>query len=157
MADYTALKTEIAVDPLGRGYAAMTDAALAASLSAADRDGQSVDVPIAMVEEFLLINGLLAGVEALAEARPVTQASAAARSLTGLIHSTRLSVVTMSLSNTASQVGAMLAALVAGGALTHDQGNALLALAAQKISRAQEIGFGPIVMVPDLEHIRSLA
>ena len=157
MTNYEALKTEIATDPLNRGYAGMTDDALAASLSGVDRDGPTIDVPITAVEEFLLVNGLLAGVEALAEARPVTAVSAAARSLTGLIHSTRLAEITMTIPETASQVRTMLAALVAAGVLTQDQGDALMALASPKISRAQEIGFGPVAMAPDIAHVRSLA
>jgi hypothetical protein len=156
MADYEALKTEIATDPLSRGYAGMTDDALAGSLSAVDRDGPTIDVPIAAIEEFLLINGLLAGLEALAEARPVTASSAAARSLIGLVRSTRLTEVTMSIPEKASQIENMLAALIAAGALTQAQGDALLALAAPKISRAQEIGFGPVVMAADIDHARRL-
>ena len=156
MAGYDALKTEIATDPLGHGYAGMTDEALAASLSAVDRDGPKIDVPISAVEEFLLVNGLLAGIEALAVARPVTLASAAARSLTGLIQSTRLTGITMTDPATATQVEAMLAALTGASVLTQSQGDALLALASPKISRAQEIGFGPIVMAPDLDHTRRL-
>ena len=52
--DYSALKTELTIDPLARGYATMTDAQAAASLNTVNRTGPMVDIASALLVRAVL-------------------------------------------------------------------------------------------------------
>lgn len=151
------LAIELSVDPLAIGYAAMSDAEVAASLAAPTR---AIARPIPVAEAIGLIalyGDLLERLEAAAEG----VASDAQRAARRLVLLTRgqlvLSVIDMTDPASAAGVTALLGVLVTAGVLADDERAALLALGLRDGSRAEELGLGYVTpsQVADARRIAS--
>lgn len=161
MYSYADLKTELTTDPLTRGYANMTDAAAAGSLTTADI-GVTVDVPVASVMNTLMVRGVWPAIELLsrgAETADTTHDNAlkAAVALVRLVTATPSQSVMMTDATTKAVVEAELAALVAEGTIAQADSDAVLALAAVTVSRASQIGWPGGVSAADVTKARSPA
>ena len=131
--NYAALHDELINDPLGRGYAGMSDIQAADSLNTPDRD-VSVD---SVISEFVVAALVPSEVNALAVAQQ--------RNLWGIIGAG-------SVRTDDPEVKAYFADLFGAGTTTRAN---LLALATQTISRAQELGLG-LVKAPDVNEARAM-
>lgn len=148
--DYSILATEITTDPTSAGYAAMTDAEIAASLSDATiRIRQRV--PIERLQAVAMETGVYAALRT-AVATPETPPQLVALCQTTLdLADARFEDV--DLDNPAAIQ--MFGALQQYGIITAEQAAAIDALAtARTISRAEQIGLGAIVTVEDIERSR---
>ena len=137
--DYRALADEIEADPLGRGYAGMTDAEVADSLSTGDIMAQR-DIPLPTVYLWGVATSGLSDVRAAAE----SHASAAVRGLCAAALGMLALPSATVLSVTNPEVSGMLGALVATGVLTADKRDNLLARGQSLISRADQLGLGVV-------------
>lgn len=137
-----ALTSEIANDPLTIGYSSMTDQQVADSLNGLTRTRQT---PISSAE-LLAWSG--AGADASTKCRYERIQEAAATHGTNAVRGAAVAALGMierdgtSLDLSRSDRMAMLNAIVAGGVLTAGEKDELLALGAQSISRADELGLG---------------
>lgn len=137
------LKAELLADPLGRGYASMTDAQIAASLNAANI-AVKVDVPAQTVRGALYERGLWGPIVILARSLPNGTAShdngmAAAYGVVSLADQGQ-SFMT-SIPAVFAQVQSDLNAIVAAGALPSAAVAGILALASATVTRASQIGW----------------
>lgn len=149
--DYALLASEITTDPTATGYAAMTDAEIAASLSAATiRVRQRV--PIEMLQAVAMETGVYAALRT-AVATPETPPQMVALCQTVLdLANARFTDVDMD--NPAAIQ--MFGALQQYGIISTEQATAIDALAtARVISRAEQIGMGAIITVADIERSRT--
>jgi len=144
--NYDTLCSELADDPLGRGYASMTDAAAASSLNLAD-----IAVPC---RRLVTVRTLLAELGS-SETAAIVQALEAADDPDGGI------ALAISMLKEYSQGGGLdighpntrtsLDGLVAAEVLTQDQAAALKALAERQLSRAEQLGLPAV----DQAHVTS--
>ena len=147
-ANYTALKTEVMTDPLGRGYASMTDAQVATDMNTAYIP-VPVPVPISQV-----------AIWAAPSIRAALQASANNNSspvqsicLTILDWLSGLTGPPLDLTATANQT--MLAALVVAGVVQQSDATALTVLATTMTTRALSLpDWGIPVQGPDITAVR---
>lgn len=148
--DYVKLATEITIDPENIGYADMTDAEIAASLSAATiRVRQHVAIPILAERARELQISLALRAVAIDETKPVALRSICQEVLS-LVDG---DIDDVDLDHPTSQ--AMFGALLQYGIITPQQAGAIDALAtARVISRAEQIGLGAAVTVEDIERSR---
>lgn len=149
--DYNILADEITTDPTGAGYAAMTDAEIVASLSAATiRVRQRV--PVERLQAVAMETGVYAALRT-AVATPETPPQLVALCQTVLdLANARFTDVDMD--NPAAIQ--MFGALRAYGVISLQQAAAIDALAtARTISRAEQIGLGVSVSVEDIERSRT--
>ena len=95
----------------------------------------TVDVPRATVEGYLLLNGILPGMQEWAAAHPTdtTGVLAAVQDLEDLIAAQDLAQIAMSDPATNAAVTKMLGALVTAGLMTSAQQSALLAMASAQV------------------------
>lgn len=138
--DYKALADEIEADSLGRGYARMTDAEVAASLNAPDVTVQR-DIPLPTVYLWGVATSGLSDVRAAAESHSsatVRGLCAAALGMLSLPSATVLSV-------TNPEVSGMLSTLVAAGVLTAEKRDNLLLRGQSSASRADQLGLGAVM------------
>lgn len=141
-----AIRSELANDPLGRGYAAMVevanDQALAAMLNAKDRPGRRLvnlwEVKLAAIEQ-----GFWPNIKVAAASHPVPQIKAVADTVLDYVDDRRFSTIDMDRASTLT----MLGALVTGSVITQEQADGLIAIAGQtstgeplQISRVEELG-----------------
>lgn len=148
--DYSILATEITTDPTGRGYAGMSDAEIAASMSAATfRVRQRV--PIERLQAVAMESGVYTALR-VAVATPDTPAQLVALCQTTLdLANARFADV--DLDNPAAIQ--MFGALQQYRIITPEQAAAIDALATVRtISRAEQIGIGAVVTVDDIERSR---
>jgi len=132
MANTTALTTELNEDPLGRGYANMTDAEAADDLNTAYVT-QYIDIPVGRLAGVIELEGIYEQLEpsGLAEAQKLL------RIVRG---ETAISELAYSLSQQRTKIDEMLDALVSQGVLSGGQAEKLKALGFRKITRAQQKG-----------------
>lgn len=147
-ADIAALQYELTADPLGRGYASMTDDQIAASLNTANV--MEIDsIPIALVESYLLSDGTLIRLENWMTANPTPgPLNTAVAALLRVISSTRLDVFEIGNQTAYQGFAAQLGALVSANLLTSQQSSDLLNMTVTNVSRAQQIGWPPGIGVP---------
>lgn len=148
--DYALLATEIEADPTGVGYAAMTDAEIAASLSAATiRVRQRV--PIEWLQAVAMETGVYAALRT-AVATPETPSQLVALCQTVLdLANARFPDIDLDNPSAIQMFGA----LRQYGIISAQQAGAIDALAtARVISRAEQIGLGAAVTVEDIERSR---
>jgi hypothetical protein len=137
--DYSILKTELTADPLGRGYATMSDAEAAASLNTANR----ALVSLKMVQYRTMMADI--GVEAT---RAIMTAMAAAGQTDTVVALVDLWLkdpksegVDMGHANTR----AVIDDLVTAGSITAAQAAGVKAMAESTVSRATELGLPTIL------------
>ena len=161
--DYPALKAELTTDPLGRGYATMTDAQAASSLNTVNRSGPMVDIASALlVRAVLYPRGSWDRIRTFAAQGPNGTAShdAAWAAAQNLVDSVQFQdpIPMASVSGVSTKIQADMATLQAykltdgKGVMwaaseygTGDPGDAAVLmseLAQPEISRAAEIGWG---------------
>lgn len=133
--DYTILTAELADDPLGRGYSAMTDQEVADSLNAANRTQ--------VVSTFATWRTLLAqvGPEVTATIKAKVDAAAAANPAIALaadMLKTYSDGGGLDLGHAYTR--AVIDSLVAAEVLTADEATALKGIAETQVSRAAELG-----------------
>jgi hypothetical protein len=131
--DYAILKAEITDDPLGRGYAAMTDAEAAASLNAPSRTR-----PVTCIDPAVALKACVPSeFKALATADKQT--------FLGV-----LAIGPVDPSN--ATIKAIFADIFAAGTTTRAN---LLALATEPCSRAEELGLG-VLSAGDITRARAI-
>lgn len=138
--DYAILSAELTTDPLGRGYAEMSDQQAADSLNAVDRVRNKTPhkAPLWAIKQLCLESGVWFALKAAAAAASPIQAAAA--TAVELVEDRRFE--NLDLDNESAQ--AMLAALVAGGVATQAQVDAIYALGTEACSRAAELDLEPV-------------
>lgn len=163
MANYLALKTQIA----STTYSGMTDAQIVAALNTANI-AVTQDVPVASVEAYFELHGLLMAVQGFIASPPAGASSlsiAAAHGLLAIIQSPHVQTVQMSDPATNATVAAMLGALVNPGTaaapitgpLAAADQSAILAMASgQATSWAAENGWPNGLTVNDLVAARAM-
>lgn len=133
------LRNELLTDPLGRGYAGMTDQQAADSLNTRNRPLDAV--PAEEIARYILEEGKWPAVEDQATAvGATTQQKYAARSALAAFRDARLPTLRVS----RAKVGAMLDLLVSGGALNAADKAAIVALGQNRLTRGEEIGHGRV-------------
>lgn len=155
MSNLTALRNELLTDPLGRGYAGMTDDQVAASL---DTVNISVidSIPIANVEAYLLSDGTLIRLEDYITANPTPgPLNTAVAALLRVISSQRLTVFQIETQAAYAGFNQQLQALVQANLLTAQQATDLLNMAVTMVSRAQQIGWPQGVSSSDVKAART--
>jgi len=136
--NYAALKTEITTDPLGRGYATMTNVEVAASLNAVDRPGP---VPAKDVVKALQIAGKWAEIERVANGLGTAAPDATIKAALTITSAVRtFEDFDLSDATVAATVNAALDALVAVTLISSADKAIVLALQNNRQSRAQELG-----------------
>ena len=143
MADIDILRQELTDDPLGRGYAGMADGEVADSLNVADRPGKGV-VAASEVRRYVLLNGLWPRIQAVAasSANPVHQGTAI--TILQTLQPNSFDQIRMNDPAVAGAVTSMLTTMVEAGAITAAHRDAMVALGDIQVSRATELGFGPV-------------
>lgn len=125
------LRNELTTDPLGLGYAAMTNAQVEASLNAKTRTR--------LVETRIGYGAIMSALGATAGATVLDNLETVAASNSPVKWAMKLLAVdNLNISNV--QVRAQVDVLAAGGVMTVAQATTLKALASQSCSRAEEIG-----------------
>lgn len=147
--NWQALKSELTADPLGRGYAGMSDEQAAAALNTRNR---AKTCPIPSQE-------LLAWAGANNRRRKLLLAAADTSLPADLRNICEVALLMLQrdqveLDTNKSDRTAMLNALVAGGVLTTADRDALFALATKQVSRLDELGL-PEVHAGDVAYARS--
>lgn len=138
------LRTELTTDPLGRGYAGMTASDVLASLRTPNRT-RPVPIPSAELLAWASASGRYSR---LVAARENPQLADAVRSLAwGAVTLIERTDTRLDLSR--PDRVALLAALVAAEVLTADDADSLNALAAESISRLEELGLAGV----ELKHV----
>jgi len=133
------LIAELRDDPLGRGYAGMSDDEAGASLSAADRD---ITVSHTITRLTLNCFGLI-------------RANAMWAGLVAANGQVAYSLENGGLNVNDADVQATLAALVAADVLTQAEAAALIALANRTVCRAEELGIATFVNWQDVRWARA--
>lgn len=153
-ATLAALAYELTADPLGRGYAGMTNAQVAASLDTVNI--RVIDsIPIAQVESYLLGDGTLIRLEDYITANPTPGSlNTAVAALLRVISSQRLTAFEIGTEAALSGFQQQLGALVAATLLTSQQASDLLNMAITTVSRAQQIGWPQGISVSDVKAAR---
>ena len=141
--DLSSLKAELDDDPLGLGYAEMTEAQRIASLNARTRSVNRV-LPSSELLAWSGINGRISKLRKAAEGEaPYTLLSDDVRAVAIAAYKL-VSRPDTSFDKTAEGRAAMLDALVAAGVFTADDRADLLARTVTLVSRAQELGLPEI-------------
>ena len=153
MTDFTALASEITVDPLGRGYAGMTDEQVATDINTANR---SVNYPIQLDELNLAIrtNGQWTPYRELSEDQsvPGTYTNQSMREFMDLFGS--LTADTPYDMQSAYMTG-LRADMVTEGSMSVGVSNAINDIGVQTVSRAVELELGS-VQTGDVAFARTL-
>lgn len=139
--DLVALKSELTVDPLGRGYASMSDGAAADRINVSDRTGNVAITPQEL-HAYFLFNGLWQGVVNLSNNTTNASQQAAAIALIEICHWWQ----TIDLGNPTvwNGMGSLLTLLRQATVISSAQQSAIVALANKPRSRAEELGLGPV-------------
>lgn len=149
--DYSILATEITTDPTNIGYAAMTDAEIAASLSAATiRIRQPV--PIGVLRDNALRLGVYTAILAAQQNPDLPGALWAVCETVLRLVSIGVDAVNMDDPASVQMFGSLTQARI----ISPEQAAAIDALATAKIiSRAEQIGLDAMVTVEDIERSRT--
>lgn len=148
--DYQALRTLIDDDPDTRGYATMSDAAVAADLNQR-RHMRRRPVPIGEFSEALYSLGVFTTIAQAAEAGKLSAAGA----LKTIRLANELGAPRIDLDR--PQTKAMLDGLVSEAVITAAQRAEIVALGNAPASLADIAGLGPTVYPEDVAHARRLA
>ncbi len=138
------LRDEIARDPLGRGYDAMSDEQLARSLNTADRAGRA-SVPVSRLRRYLALRGLYRPLKDLAgDAMADPAARAAAETALAITAAGAFETVDYADADVYGALSSALGALQSAGVLTAGDVTALLGLGDTLLSRTAELGLGAV-------------
>jgi hypothetical protein len=148
--DHAALKTEISTDPLGRNYAGMTDAQVAASLNTADRTIKR-PVPLRDLIVYLLKKGKWSGIEDEASSNTLG-VKAECKAFMVIMNNPNFSDLDL----TDATVQTMLLAIKTAGLLDSVDQTAILAMADQSVSRRVELGFANEIRMSDVTKARAM-
>jgi len=135
------LRNELRGDPLGRGYAEMTDAAVLASLTTVDRVVFR-DVPIPSLAGVIEEQALVPTLRAVSEASPVYPV--AEQLLRFTVGQTPVTSISYSDPAIRARTDMGIGGLAQMGIITQAQAAVILALGRDTVSRAHEIGLGQI-------------
>lgn len=148
MADYIALRNELATDPASLGYPGKSDAEAAALLNSAVVTSTR-PVPIEEVESLAFRRGVARNLQAAANGTDPTGVALGKTVLS--LFSSRLTVIYTDDPATA----ALLAGLVQAGIMTQADSDAVVALATVNTPRSVAV-FGSVVTDQDIHAARSL-
>lgn len=136
--DLAKLRAEIIEDPLGLGYADMSDSQVADHLNAPSVPARGV-VPASDVRSFVLLNGIWPALSKAAQATdPVLQGTA--ETIIQTLAPNSFDTIRMNDEPVFTAVQNMLGVMVAAGVMTEAQRDQMIALGDTRISRAQELG-----------------
>jgi hypothetical protein len=138
----TILATELSTDPLGRGYAGMTDSpeAIANSLNAIDRTGY-ITVDAATVRQAAMMTMAYPAIEDLCTDTNATKEQRyAARIFIKTVDPGSFLSFHMGDPTVRTAVANQLALILSSGAITQEQHDVILGTAVGQISRAAELG-----------------
>lgn len=141
--DIQALRTEIVSDPLGLGYAGLSDAQVADLLNTENRPGKRA-VPAADVRSYILLNGLWPGIQAVADSSANPLHKNTAITVLQTISAGSFDTIRMDRPNIAAAVGQMLSVMIQSGVISEQNRAELIALGDTQISRAEELGLGRV-------------
>ena len=148
MADIEKLRAEIVNDPLGRGYSSMTDAEVADSLNARDRQ-QPVPIPSVEVKRYLFTRQLWLPIK-----RGTDNAAETVRDGLEMFESFRVDE-----SDVAATMDGMLDALISAGYITSSDKSAIQEMGVKMLTRAEEkdlLGRSPEIGFTHVEQARAL-
>ncbi len=151
------LQDELKSDPLGRGYATMTDEQVASDLNTVYR---TRIVPIASTELLAWSGGGADDATGTASRYERIEDAATNHASPTVRGVAKAALRLIERDNTLLDLNlpdrqAMLDALVSGGVITTAEKDDLYAIATESVSRAAELGLGR-VMVRDVAHVRSV-
>lgn len=149
MMDYQALNTEIGLP----AYVGMSDEQIVTALNASTI-AVTNDIQINDLEGLLLLQKLLPELEDYALTGADAAGISAAKALTGLVSSTRLTIVQTSVPQVMTVFTGFVGDLLDAGQLTQDQHDEVLGLAVGTISRAQQL-LGHSVTVGNIQTARA--
>lgn len=135
------LRNELATDPLGIGYAAMSDIETLASLSARTRTVFR-DVGISQLAGVIEEQALVPALRAVPEASPVYPV--AEQLLRFAVGQTPVTSISYSDPAIRARTDQGIGGLAQMGIITQAQAATILALGRTTISRAEELGLGPL-------------
>lgn len=144
--DIVALAAEITNDPLGRGYAAMSDEQAAASLNAKNRSS-SKEIPAQELHAWFVFNGKWPTIETTAASTAgvggltANQKLAAQSFIEICRYFSELNMLNPAYLN---GITFILNEFVSRGIITSEQRSQIAALATGMISRGQELGIGGV-------------
>ncbi len=154
--DYGMLASELLDDPLGRGYASMSDREAVDSLNAANR-AIRVSVSSRDIRKYVLMNGLWPRISGLAsDPSADLNSRGAAITLLETIAPNSFDVVSMDDPQVYATVEAMANMMISAGTITADHRDAVLYMSEAIVSRAVELGIGS-VDVGDVQTARKIA
>jgi hypothetical protein len=152
MADYLALKSELASDPSGLGYASMTDAQIVAAINAATQPGPAQLVPITEIIGYLFQQAAPTGSSAsnlwLAIVTSTVPAAVEAVAYFNNVRAVEVDV-------TLPKMTSILSDVVSAGLLTAAQSAVIVSMSATKASRASLIGWQRYINVGDIAVARA--
>jgi hypothetical protein len=141
--DIPALARELADDPLGLGYAALSDAEAADALNAPSRPGRQV-VRTVDVRRYVLLHGIWPAVQAVAANAPDDFHRGTAVTILQTLAPNSFDEIRMDEPEIRAAVSGMLDTMVAAGAMTAQHKADMMALGDATVSRAAELGLGPV-------------
>jgi len=139
--NYAVLREEILTDPLGRGYAGMTDEQVAEDLNTAYRTIKQ-RIKLKDLVSYLLKNDLWFAIREAA-ADPTHTAHRAAVYALDLVDFAKADMLDDIDSDDAT-FRALFQQLISGGIMTSTQGQEILAMAYVTMTRAEELGLGVV-------------
>lgn len=137
------LTIELNNDPLHRSYASMTDATAAADINTVYRNA-TVDIPVATLRQYILINGVWPALAACAASTTNPAAAGAAATVIQTIAPGAFGVIETSKGQIFAAFSSLTNAMVQAEVITQMQGNQILGLSSGRVSRATELGLPPI-------------
>ena len=148
MANINALAKELSEDPLGRGYAAMTDQEAADDINTLYRQ-QSVPIQVSEMRRYMFVNGLWMTLK-----KSTTDLAEEVRDAVNMFETFEVGD-----SDVQSRLTGMMDALVTQGFMTDADKQNILAMGVTTQSRAVELGLlgaSPKIGPAHVEHARSL-
>jgi hypothetical protein len=151
--DTAVLAAELADDPEGLGYAAMSDAQAADALNAPNRPGRK-PVPASDVRRYVLLNGLWPGLQALSASGTDPVQRGTAMTILQTLAPNSFDSIRMNDPAIRGAVTQMLQTMVDAGVMAAAHRDAMVALGDAPVSRAEELGL-PAVHHIDVAEARS--
>ena len=143
MSDIDILRAELTDDPLSIGYASMEDSEIAAALNDASRPGKR-EVVASDVRMYVLLHGLWPTITAVAAGSTNPVHKGTALTILQTLGAGSFDVIRMNNPAIAAGVGQMLATMVEAGAISETNRAEMVAMGDALVSRAQELGLGPV-------------
>lgn len=141
--DIAVLAAELANDPLGVGYLSLSDAQAADALNTPNRPGKKA-VPASDVRMYVLLNGLWPTIGAIAQSSENPVHKGTAVTILQTLGAGSFDSIRMNRPEIAAGVATMLQTMVDAGAITAEHRAAMIAMGDAMISRADELGLGPV-------------